>query len=890
MLACLSKKNGGAVVRETYVKAWLVALFLALLPCIAGAAGLGRITVLTAIGQPLIAEIELVAVTPQELSSLNARLALPDAYRQANLQYNVALTGARVTIEKRPTGQPYLKIATTRAVTEPFIDLLVEITWASGRLSREYTALLDPPGIPPLPAIPTVSAVPEAPRAPAVSPTLPPAPTPMLETAPAAAAAPAPAPQPPVTVEPPAPPARAAVSPAAVAPVVSTPVVAAPMAASNEYGPIERGETLGKIARSVMPEDVTLEQMLVALYRSNSEAFIRKNLNLVRAGKILRVPDRDEIVAISRGDAVQEYRTHVAEWNAYRQKLADAAVSVPAEKSTAVSGKITTKVDDKAAGGPPKDVVRLSKGEPVGAAAGKGKPGSTAERIRVLEEEAIAREKALAEANSRITQLEKTIQDMKKLAELRSSGMAAAQQQAQQKAAPAPVAKPAPQPVPAKPESVAVAKPAPKPVPARPEAVAVAKPEPAAAPTPKPQPAPAAQPKMKPAPAPQMREPELMEEIMAAASDPLYLGAGGAVVLGGLALWMVHRRRAGAGRSDSPPIAPRLGMAAAAAAGAVAVTGDTAAEKTVQATAAPSPDEVDPLQEAEVYIQYGRDGQAEEILKEALARNPDRADVQLKLLEVYAGRKDKDAFGRVAATLNKLTGGAGAHWLKAAAMGFTLDPSNALYEGGRDHTATVVRPAATASDIDLDLGGGSSLPRVSTDIMLDAGAVQAATVVLDTSILGSAMADAGRKEPPAALMPDFTLEVSAAGAGAETDIVLEPSEPARDSNVIDFQIDLPKIEEPVTVVRASTPAAAGDAGLDFKIEGLDLKLEADPKTLPTVGDKDGHWYDVQTKFDLAKAYQEMGDRDGAREILQEVIKEGDGEQQSQATKLLDSLG
>jgi pilus assembly protein FimV len=390
-----------------------------------------------------------------------------------------------------------------------------------------------------------------------------------------------------------------------------------------------------------------------------------------------------------------------------------------------------------------------------------------------------------------------------------------------------------------------------------------------------------------------MQEPELIDQVMAAASDPLYLGAGGAVVLGGLAFWMVRRRRAGAGRSDSPPIAPRLEMAAAAAAGAAAVTGDTAADKTVQTTAAaPSADDVDPMQEAEVYIQYGRDGQAEEILKEALSRNPNRADVQLKLLEVYAGRKDRDAFGQVAANLNKLTGGTGTNWLKAAAMGYALDPSNALYEAGRDQTqtATVVRPVGTSSDIDLDLGAASGLPRVSTDIMLDAGAVQAATVVLDTSILGPAAADARQKAAPPAPMPDFTLEVPAAGASSLPDFDLGSADTARDTNVVDFQIELPKVEEPVTVVGAAPSAEAGDAGLDFKIEGLDLKLESEPKTLPTVGEKDGHWYDVQTKFDLAKAYQEMGDRDGAREILQEVIKEGDGDQQAQAKRLMDSLG
>jgi pilus assembly protein FimV len=387
------------------------------------------------------------------------------------------------------------------------------------------------------------------------------------------------------------------------------------------------------------------------------------------------------------------------------------------------------------------------------------------------------------------------------------------------------------------------------------------------------------------------QEPELMDEIMAAASNPLYLGAGGAIVLGGLAFWMVRRRRTTGGRSDSPPIAPKLSMAAAATAGAAALTGDTAAESTAETAATAAVDDVDPLQEAEVYIQYGRDGQAEEILKDALARKPGREDVQLKLLEVYAGRQDRDAFGRIAADLNRQAGGAGANWMKAAAMGFALDPSNPLYAAGKDATtATVVRlPVGTASDVDLDLGEGG-LPRVSTDIMLDAGAVEAATVVTDTSILGALAADTVKMaEPPPAPMPDFTLEVPPAGASAETDIALEAGQPARDSNVIDFQIELPKAaEEPVTVVSG----AAADAGLDFKIEGLDLKLdkEPEPTTMPSSGAKNGHWYDVQTKFDLAKAYQEMGDRDGAKEILQEVIKEGDGEQQAQAQKLLDSLG
>ncbi len=758
---------------------------VALLPFVASAAGLGKLTVLSALGQPLDAEIELLSVTKEELSSLNARLASPDAYRQANLQYSSAVAGARLSIEQRAGGQLYIKITSTRPVNEPFVDLLVELAWASGRLAREYTALIDPPGATPPPLAPAVSA-------------------------------------PPVT--------RPAPEPAAAAPEAPRPAPIRPIAGAGEYGPIERGETLGKIAKSVMPEGVTLEQMLVGLYRSNPEVFIRKNLNLIRTGKILRVPDSAELTGISQGEAVKEYRAHVADWNTYRQQLADAAGVTPAEGRPAVSGKITTKVEDKM-GSEPKDVVRLSKGEPPGAAAGagKGKPSSNAERIRMLEEEAVAREKALNEANERIAQLEKTIKDMQKLIELKSPGLAAAQQQT------------------VKPEAAPVAKSeAPKP-----EAPAAPKPKPGAAPPP---------------------EPDLVDQIIEAVTDPLYLGTGGGViVLGGLAFWLMRRRRPQADENDiSPKEAPRLGTAAAAAAGAVAATPIAAAATQTGAAT----DEVDPLAEADVYIAYGRDQQAEEILKEALAGNPKREDVQLKLLEIYAARKDKAAFGKTAGDLNRLTGGAGDNWLKAATMGFALDPANALYAAGRSAAPAAAGAGTTpGSDLDFDLGVGTGTG-TSTDITLEAGTLQEA---------------AAGTQQPAGAMPDFTLEVPAAG-GTATDIALDAA-PAKDDSVIDFQIELPKVEADQPTVAAAPPAAAG-AGLDFKLDVPDFNLGEDRTKTEAApgGEKNGQWYDVQTKFDLAKAYQEMGDKDGAKEILQEVIKEGDAEQKAQAKALLDNIG
>ena len=778
----------------TLGKALAVALLL-LTPWLAHAAGLGRLTVQSSLGPPLSAEIDLVGVRGDEASSLNVRLASPDAYQQANLQYNAGVTGLKLGIERRPNGQSFIKVTGNRPVNEPFVDLLIELSWSGGKLVREYTALLDPPGY--------------GQQAAAAAPAAPPA----------------------------VPESRPITAPAAATPAAAASAMAESKA--GEYGPIARGETLGKIAASLKPEGVSLEQMLVGLYRSNPDAFIRKNLNLVKAGRILRVPDAQELAAISQGEAVKEYRTQVADWRAYVGRVADAAGQAPEGGSTA-RGRITARVDDPAAAG--KDVVRLSKGEP-----GKGGEPLTGEaRTRALQEELVAREKELADARERIAQLEKTIKDTQKLAELKSPGMAAAQQKAE---AAKPEAAPKPE-MKATEAPPAEAKPAPADKP-----VAEAKP----APKPKPKPV---------APPPPPPEPGIMDMVMD--NLPLVGGGVGALVIGALGIAALRRRRASAQGeygSEAEPVAPTMGGDDGASAAAMAAAAATPAE------AAPAADDVDPVAEAEVYIAYGRDGQAEEILKEAMSRDPARQDVQVKLAEVYAARRDVRAFGPVAESLNALTGGAGDNWIKVAALGYALDPGNPLYAAGKGVAPVAGSGAPTSTDLDFDLGGDSA---ATPDIALDADSAGQATEVGGMQNLAAA-ADA---------MPDFNLEATQSG----TDIALEAPAPGAD-NSIDFNFELPAIDAPAPA--AAAPAApAADAGLDFKIDIPDLNINLDePSTASAPAEnKDGHWYDVQQKFDLAKAYQEMGDNDGAREILQEVIKEGDAGQKDQAQKLLGSLG
>ena len=777
---------------------WLIAVMVLLLPCVAGAAGLGRLTVLSALGQPFNAEVELVSVQKEDLGSLTVRLASPEAYRQANLQYGTALIGLRIAIETRPNGQPFVRVTSSRPVNEPFLDLLLELSWASGRLMREFTALLDPPGIAPAP--PPIAAVTPAP-------------------------------------EPRAPAARAIERMPAERP--STP-------APGQYGPIERGETLSKIAQSVKPAGVSLEQMLVGLYRSNPDAFINKNMNLVRTGKILRVPEATEIAALSQGEAVKEYRAHVSDWKSYRTQVAN--VPAAAREDAAASGRITTRVEDKAAA-EPKDVVRLSKGEaPTPGAAGTGAKGSAADRIRMLEEEVTAREKALKEANERVAQLEKTIKDMQRLAEIKSQGMAAAQQQAQAQTGMKPEAS---KPEPAPPIAATPSKPEPAP----PATATPPKPEPMAASsdsTPKPEAAKAAdsgaKEGAKPAPPPPAEKAKPKPAVKAQPAketsaldtllDPMYLG-GAALLLAGLGYAVMRRRR------DAPALvgvpakeAPTLGKPEASEPPPVAPEPPPAAADV----------EIDPLDEANIHITGGRDTQAQAILDEAIAKDPGREALQIKLLEIDALRKDKTAFARHAAEFHKRTGGVGENWQKVAAMGAALDPENPLFGGA---------PAAPAA--------ATVKPEADLDFNLDAPATPDATAA------------------PAAT--DFEIEVPPA----------EPQPVRADKGAIDFAPDVPKLEVPPAAAPAprAAPAPAPAAPLDFKLDlgALDLSLDdKKPAAAAPVGGHDPHWHDVEAKFDLAKAYQEMGEKARAADALKEAMQEGDGDQRERAKRLLDSLG
>jgi len=365
----------------------------------------------------------------------------------------------------------------------------------------------------------------------------------------------------------------------------------------------------------------------------------------------------------------------------------------------------------------------------------------------------------------------------------------------------------------------------------------------------------------------------------------------------------VKRRRES--KADSDDSGPAF-VAAAPAAAATYFGADSSAPATASAAASDS-DEVDPVKEAEIFLAYGRDAQAEELLKEALAANPNRQEVRVLLLQIHAKRKDAKSFEQIARELQQATGSSGPYWDQAVALGYQVDPGNPRYAAGQGSGGmSITMAGAAAENVDFNIGSDDAQTGTATDIDLgDGGSALERTQVIDLNA-GPSHDDTTVMEARA--VPDIAFNVDLPAA--------EPR-PAQASSGLDFDIDLnsfnvPAASDPAVSNLAAKPAFSGGldfdmsalsmdtpgttasgvetpaAALEFDLSGISLDLgETTPRVSPS--GKDDHWYDVQTKFDLAKAYQEMGDKDGALEILKEVVQEGDAEQKAAAQAVLSSL-
>lgn len=998
-------------------------LALSGLPLAAQAAGLGKVTVLSALGQPLRAEVELSA-TREELSGMKAQLASPDAFKQAGLDYASSLMSIKFVIDKRANGQSIIRLSSDKPINDPFVDMLLELNWPAGRLVREYTFLLDPPEVAAKAAAPVAAPV----------------------------ARPVPAAKPAVETRSASPEDKMSTRPETAKPRVQD--ESKPPVETGDTREVKRGDTLNKIANAIKPEGVSLDQMLVGLFRANQEAFDGGNMNRLKAGKILSVPEKSALEAVTDVEAKKVIVAQSSDWNAYRRKLAAVAAQAPVRDDAGkqeASGKITPKVEDKAA---PvvetKDQVKVSKSDAAGA-----KSGAAAKRS---EEDLIAKEKALKEANERLAILTKNNADLEKLVELKNQNLAELQKQAAAKAAPVemkkPVVEPPPPVVPApvpvvapvvvppaapvvaekpveKPvEKVAEVKPAevaaPKPEEVKPDVKpvepVVAKPEeakPEVKPEVKPDEAPKPKPKAVLPPPPPVEEPGFVDELL---DNPMTLVGGGGILALLAGFFVYKRRRQGEGEK---PLATNSMLSQQ--------TGDLSANSVFRSTGGQSvdtshtpaqtdfsqagpgsidTDEVDPVAEADVYMAYGRDAQAEEILLEAKQKDPKRYAIHVKLLEIYSNRKSVKQFESLATDLYSETGGVGAEWEKAAAMGLKLDPQNPLFGGAAQaapqsfdaDSTVIISPQALKNTVTLPgqlsqlAEAASAAPPVietpeaqieaevppsdmmSLDFDLGTSDVKVATPVdevkpdmestltLPEPVIESAALDFDIESSSTVKQAEYQGDATAVGLDfnfPEADLaeMPAPASPAQEPALgadLDFDIgfDATPSAPPVQLPAAEpAPAVMLDVGSvnendlefdvsltestvlgqpmhesSFDMSSISLDLgEAAPAVSPQASGHDNLQSsafdvaqastvvnadfaeaqletmvnpqfgsdadlapefeitpneEVSTKLDLAKAYEEMGDLEGARELLQEVVKEGDAGQQERAQALL----
>ncbi len=998
------------------IKRISLAVCLALVPLATSAAGLGKLTVFSGLGEPLNAEIELSA-TKEELSSLSAKIAPAEVYAEQGLERPSVLGLLRVELAQPSSGKPIIKLVSSQPVEAPFLDMLIQLEWSNGRLLREYTALLDPPGY-------GESVTPAA----------------SVQVAPSVAAKVTASGQ-----------VRSSQRTGKTRKNAAPKAEAEPAPQGDEYV-TRSGDTLRSVARQMQVEGVGLEQMLVGLYRANPDAFISGNMNRLKTGQIMRAPSGEEMQSLTQQEALKEIRIHTSDWNAYRNKLAGTvADTVPEDTSSqgqSSGGKITAPAEDKAAQQPvgPRDVVKLSKGDTSGKPAGPETPAG--------KEDAIAYTKAAQEAEARVAALEKQLQDMQKLLEIKSKELADLQKAASALATPAaPAVQPQPVPVPS--EAVSATPPvSAEPAPAQePKAEEPRKPK-------KPRRAPVAEPEPIP-------EPALLD-------DPLLLGGvGGGMIalLGGAWLYLRNKRRKGIDSFEQGILTTsglRPNTVFGSTSGGLVDTGDTSFLTDISSGAGGMIDtnDVDPIAEAEVYMAYGRDVQAEEILKDAITRDPGRHELHQKLLEIYANRKDTAAFETLAGELYATLGASDPNWKKIAAIGFALEPENPLYqaEGAISASQAVAampqheEPASFASELEMplefspasDAGAVEPVPESpeAEGLDLDSGepAIPVAESIVEPSspeseLAADSIAQPEEMEPPAVeaveagldfsfelpeeaspdnvqldaddlgmvalpdespkdVVADETLpELVSIAEAAPEEISFElpelaaeevPSNPEgnaqvteeeeRDIPLADATVEnaeavlaVPEIPEisldfpmEVVVAESSMPelpaeetvsqaarlevpeldavddnavadtAPAADSGLDFNFDvdlgetesaaGIDervavglpdldlsgISLDLDESSPPPesefaatasiyemqvpVGEVEEislngeESADIDTKLDLVAAYLDMGDTEGARELLEEVLREGGEKQRERAQALLSSLG
>jgi pilus assembly protein FimV len=903
-----------------------VALALGTFGIDAAALSLGRLNVLSSLGEPLRAEIELSDVTAAEADGLRIRIPSAEAFRAIGVPYNTALADVQATVQRRANGRYIVQLTSSRQMVEPFIDVLLEANGSSGRVFRDYTVLIDPPGARPMAPAPAVAAAPT------------PRPLPATSGNDRASSA---------TTEPRQRPTAAPVQrPAAAAPSIApapTPPVErpAPAAARSTGGgsgrllTVRPGDTASRIANAVKPAEISLDQMLVALLRANPDAFMEGNLNRIRAGAVMEVPDASQAATLSPQDARRAVIAQSRDFGDYRRQLAEnAPVAGMAPAGRQTSGRLQSDVEARTPAAPA-DRLTLAPGGLPAAPTNAGAPQAGIGGTATSPAGTAAANVAPAGSTGTVAPGPTTGP-----ASAPASGSASA-------TSPAAVAASGAAPTTAAPPSPAASD-APG---TGTGATAVAPAPTTSAPTVR-----------APVPAAVPAEPDeaWYEAILA---NPLALGGFG--LIGLLIAWLAFRLNDRRRRDAADSVFLESNVARdsffAASGGESVDTRNRGSALASSLSYSPShvdATDVDPVAEADVYLAYGRDLQAEEILREALKISPERVAIHVKLLEIHAKRRDVRAYEALADDVHALTGGTGNDWTRVLEMGRELDPGNPAYEaGGRPGGVGTATAAALAAS--------------ATATALAAETMRASTAQAPAPAPAPAPMPFVPEEPVSALPPVFTSQAPAfvpsvapldfdldlyrpdpvaapasASAVVAPPIVQKPvvdpvhppldttmpmplaTPPEADRPLNPFMSTMPHppydggANDPLTIDLAdfdTTPAALetpaarpvppvdpeseyatlrADLPADSGLIDFDLRDLSQART-PAAADTVRAGLESQRPFDsdpqaiklsLARELQAMGDIEGARSLIEEVEAESSGELRQQARRMLGLLG
>ncbi|MGE0383507.1 MAG: FimV/HubP family polar landmark protein [Gammaproteobacteria bacterium] len=631
-------------------------------PVAAYALGLGKLQQSSGLNEPYRGRIELLGASTDVVEGLKVGLASSDQFERAGIPRPYELSKLRFEVVGSGR-KSFIEISSSDPIHEPFLNFLLELNWAKGRLVREYTALLDPP---------IYDATPRAPAA------------------------------------------RAAAAPSSAA-------TAAPAAgAQGADGTLGREtvstDTLWSIASNTRPDSsITVQQMMLALLRANPEAFAQDNINLLKRGYVLRIPDAAEATSLSPQAAIAEVNRQRALWEEYRQGAA--ARVAPQPEMAGGEGEAAAPGAPAAGAAPGQDEASLklvaagkagaSPAEALGQARAGRVSADDQKQLVLASEKIAAQEQEIQDLKSRLGQAEDLINKQQRLLTLKDQAAADVQQAAGAESAPAQPAA----------EEPAAGEPAP---------AAVETPEPAKPVAPPKTPEPA-----KPAPAAAESAEAPAKGVIATVWDGISAVPGGIVTVVAALIAIIaaplvlasRRRREG----EAPKVARGVGAFAGAAAAAPAaedttLVAATAEDRTESATtavggkgpdlastietsvdqtiAAPAAAPVeDALAEVNVYLAYERFEQAEQLVKGAIAREPDNLNYKLRLLEVYYSSNNKTAYEDSARELFAATGGTGPLWDSAVAMWQEMSPERALFEAGAAESAAEAQPSREVVDI-----------------------------------------------------------------------------------------------------------------------------------------------------------------------------------------------